>query len=320
MTLQMGQSGTDEEQLSSLFARQLAFASTNGHAATSIPVQTAPSQSQDQQQQPIKYSITQHYHHSAHLVPLLQPATGSQPQTSKEMQTDEMAANIILSRNGIDPSALFPSQLTLFRQADVEQQMRLIELWRISSTQGLGRQAYNLEFQQSSTPREFQVEDGSRPGQSSQQQQQRQDANMTMNGSAENDRMDEMDMTDASRPSSLAAEPYMVSGYEHLVRRDYTQQVQTQPGPNLSHFGSAVGQVPHTGFNHATDPVYQHRGPGRDPQSGAWQGPVANQGVLDLLAGTQLEQGSTFRAPPSINPFNHNLQGATDQADEEMVL
>src|ERR1700709_2176091 len=62
---------------------------------------------------PITY-ITQHYHHSGHQVP------------------NDLPASTVLEQAGINASALFPSQLQLFKNAGPEQRSRLIELWQIS--------------------------------------------------------------------------------------------------------------------------------------------------------------------------------------------
>jgi len=63
---------------------------------------------------PITY-ITQHYHHSAH-----------------QVQPHDLPVSAVLEQSGINASALFPSQLQLFKSADPEQRMRLMELWQIS--------------------------------------------------------------------------------------------------------------------------------------------------------------------------------------------
>lgn len=62
---------------------------------------------------PITY-VSQHYHHSAHQVP------------------SEIPTSTILEQAGINASALFPSQLQLFKNAGPEQRARLIELWQIA--------------------------------------------------------------------------------------------------------------------------------------------------------------------------------------------
>lgn len=71
--------------------------------------------------------VSQHYHHSAHQVRL------------------DAAVSTILAEAGIDPSALFPSQIQLFKRASPAQQHRLIELWQISPpTPGNQMPAANL--------------------------------------------------------------------------------------------------------------------------------------------------------------------------------
>ena len=62
---------------------------------------------------PITY-ITQHYHHSSH-----------QASTDSQASSD-------LEKAGINASALLPTQLALFQNADLEQKQRLVELWRIA--------------------------------------------------------------------------------------------------------------------------------------------------------------------------------------------
>ncbi len=62
---------------------------------------------------PITY-ITQHYHHSGHQVPA------------------DAQVSTVLEAAGINASALLPSQLTLFKNADDEQKRRLAELWQIA--------------------------------------------------------------------------------------------------------------------------------------------------------------------------------------------
>ena len=63
---------------------------------------------------PIAY-ITRHYHHSAHQVP-----------------NSERPISDILEEAGVNASALLPVQILLFKNADEEQQRRLVELWKIS--------------------------------------------------------------------------------------------------------------------------------------------------------------------------------------------
>ena len=98
-----------QDELAALFDRQLTMAP--------FPPSQAPSQP------PITYSISQHYHHSSHVVP--QNSTAAQPAVPTEVQR----IHATLWQHGLDPSALSTSQFDLFKHADVEQQQRLIQTW-----------------------------------------------------------------------------------------------------------------------------------------------------------------------------------------------
>ncbi len=76
---------------------------------------------------------------SAHYYPgaaLLRPDTTSEPSRSPpppyndDLMLDAMAD--VLRQNSIDPTALLPNQVHLFQNADYEQRLRLLELWRIA--------------------------------------------------------------------------------------------------------------------------------------------------------------------------------------------
>lgn len=89
-----------------------------------VPQEMPPSVHEIPSPPPIKYSITQHYHHSAHhaLSTTTSVLPNGQGATAEET----------LLRHHINPSSLFPSQYTLFVQADTIQKARLIELWQIA--------------------------------------------------------------------------------------------------------------------------------------------------------------------------------------------
>ncbi|KAL4788997.1 hypothetical protein BDV19DRAFT_383467 [Aspergillus venezuelensis] len=76
---------------------------------------------------PITYSITQHYHHSAHVA---QKATVPNPMRANEPVTQALD---LLRHHSIDASSLSSSQLELFTQAMPEQKSRLIQMWQICS-------------------------------------------------------------------------------------------------------------------------------------------------------------------------------------------
>lgn len=92
-------------------------------------------------QQPISYSITQHYHHSSHVAPPSIPT----PATS----TQDQALTSLLLQHGIDPNTLIPAQLDLIRHADTEQQQRLIQTWQLYAIHGQPPQSQDTEMDDS---------------------------------------------------------------------------------------------------------------------------------------------------------------------------
>src|SRR6266536_1254308 len=114
-----------QEDLSALFSRNMMvdsrteYANTEPSAAWKIkPPLSTP------QANPISYSITQHYHHSAH-----QASAVSNVQHSAGSSNGHISPEEILVQNNINPSSLSLSQLTLVQQANQDDLLRLIELW-----------------------------------------------------------------------------------------------------------------------------------------------------------------------------------------------
>ncbi|KAJ5585335.1 uncharacterized protein N7459_005135 [Penicillium hispanicum] len=104
--------GKMQDELAALFDRQMTMA----------PLPTAQTPSQP----PITYSISQHYHHSAHVVP--PSPSPAQPTVPTDMMNTNRI-NDVLWQHGLDPSNLSPSQIDLVKHADAEQQQRLIQTW-----------------------------------------------------------------------------------------------------------------------------------------------------------------------------------------------
>lgn len=97
-----------QDDLINLMTRNLQFNPPQNHDMSMPPTpQVVP------QTIPITY-ITQHYHHSSHQAP------------------HDAPASTVLEQAGINPDALFPTQLQLFKNAGAEQRARLIELWQIA--------------------------------------------------------------------------------------------------------------------------------------------------------------------------------------------
>ncbi|KAF4626087.1 hypothetical protein G7Y89_g12076 [Cudoniella acicularis] len=234
------------DELAALFSRNLNL-HNNYVAPKEEPTPTT---------EPITYSISQHYHHSAHVVTQQPTRPASEPP-----QTDQLTTEIILSRHGVDVASLFPSQLDLFKTADAQQQMRLVELWRICPPD-YGGHALAQDI-------------GNWPSTSLQQEEamaklryERQMMEERMSRTGGDQSMDSDTMSDASINQPLTpiqggdgrwsgntqtAEPYMTSGYEALAQREYEQSAR-QSKDVYSHFGTAVGGH---AYSHSTDPVYK---------------------------------------------------------------
>ncbi|KAF2797806.1 hypothetical protein K505DRAFT_322319 [Melanomma pulvis-pyrius CBS 109.77] len=220
--------------------------------------------------QPITY-ISQHYTHTHHVVPIRHI-----PQEPVKTQVDLSELQAVLLRNSIDPSLLFPSQIDLFQNADDDQRLRLLELWRISPPQGrqgypegtdynTSRQLYDwpptslaqeeamakLRYEQLQVERAQQEE--------IQAHQQQLDESM--------DQGTESAAVQATRDllTSSSAEPYILSGYEMMASREYEASAQA-----ASHLKES------TKYNQATDPVYNNTG----GNGGLWEKNVGS--ILDM--------------------------------------
>ncbi|KAF8847617.1 hypothetical protein BDZ45DRAFT_315924 [Acephala macrosclerotiorum] len=239
---------TTQDDLAALFQRNLSLQQ---------PTYVAPKE-EPPVEQPIIYSISQHYHHSAHIAAQQPSRPASEPP-----QTDQLTVEIILGRHGVDVNSLFPSQIELFKLADASQQMRLIELWRICppdhSGQAIAQDLGNwpsTSIQQEEAMAKLRYE-----RLILEERMSRTGGDQHSMGSAEDA------MSDASTTAPLTpiqggdgrwqtqvqvAEPYMQSGYESLAAREYEQSAW--PSKDVySHFGTAVGGQK---YNHSTDPVY----------------------------------------------------------------
>ena len=166
------------------------------------------------------FSISQHYHHSAHLVPTVQ----SLDQPTFESGLTEADIEGILIQHNLNRSLLSSSQLDLFGNANPEQRDRLIELWSISPPEvsnSIGHTTLEKEIELA------------------RKRYDRRSANETMG----NTKLEE------EKP---AVEPYIKSGYEMLAERDYHDQVASE---KLSNNPPGIG----IGVPHALDPAFSSR-------------------------------------------------------------
>ncbi|KAL4940791.1 hypothetical protein BDV06DRAFT_223729 [Aspergillus oleicola] len=136
---------------------------------------------------PITYSITQHYHHSTHVVQ--KPAAPEPISNASSSRANEPVTRVLdlLRDHSVDPSCLSSSQLELFINAMPEQQSRLIQMWQICPEPSKSV----LGFTQSTEDHE-------------------------MCGSTQLDHGDN---------ANQSAEPYMLAGYDLGVQNPEHQQI-----------------------------------------------------------------------------------------------
>ncbi|KAF3041233.1 hypothetical protein E8E11_003413 [Didymella keratinophila] len=201
------QANMQQDELAQLFA-------TNMHL----------SQNAQQRQQPQPEPVLQKEQEAPKAIVVSEPHR-------TQIELSELGA--ILLRNSINPEMLFPSQVELFQNADDDQRLRLLELWRISPPQGrqgypegsdynMSRQLYDWP------PTSLAQEEAMAKLRYEKAQQEEQKARELST-------------------SPQVAEPYMMSGYDMLAKREYEQSAEPS-------------------YKQATDPVYNSSN-----SSGLWQ-------------------------------------------------
>ncbi|EFX00027.1 hypothetical protein CMQ_344 [Grosmannia clavigera kw1407] len=197
------------DDLAALLARNLTL--------NPIPVAVpAPVEEQTPLPPKISYSISQHYTHSAHMLQ-------RQYQQQEELvDPEQQAAEALLRQHGIDPSRLTAVQLALFRMSTPDRRDYIMQLWRICppTTDGMA-------------DNEVMSLDGTAVPVASQQH-----FTTQQDGSGRW----------VQSTSHSYTEPYMMSGYEELARREY----QTSASDDSCIPRSA-------GVALRTDPVYNNR-------------------------------------------------------------
>lgn len=224
------------DDLAALFSRNMTF---NPEAVPKeMPQEVAVP---EQTNQPIIYCISQHYNHSAHIAKLSSQNADSQRHSSEPPQSEVVSSETILRNHGVDPSTLTPSQLQLFRIADTAQRRRLVELWSICPPNN-GADIPALAWSSTTMEQEEHL---------AQLRYERQQHNHIMS-------LDGTTVQSANgtwvHQASQESEPYMMSGYEEIMRRERErEEANAHPKDAYSHFGTAVGGPSYTP---STDPVY----------------------------------------------------------------
>lgn len=284
-----------------MFSRNMGLSNTPAVDISLGPVSTAPEPNDHMscESTPPTYSISQHYHHSAHLAKKSTPAEVSQPQNIGWSFHAPNDAKEILIQNGIDPSSLLPTQLALFQQAASDQRTRLLELWRISPPDytAYGTQELSDELGGWCRTTLQQEEEMARL-----RLQRKGSQELAMQADTCSDKGEHRTtLNSLNQGDCQTVEPYMTSGYEMLAQREYDQQVQAGLYAKETHLPSESVFGGH--YQHSTDPVFQGREWWRHNSAGR---PVEHQyGLFDQM--------NQFHMP------THIAVGATGQEDEEML-
>lgn len=228
-----------QNDLVTLFAKQMRMDTPISSGNQEMPLHT-PS--------PITYSITQHYHHSSHVARCPLPAGYLEQSESLSLNTAANSIYETLRLHNISPSSLSSTQLHLFENALPEQRSRLIQIWQICPEPSGASSDPRTERASQSI---FELEaDASCAGKSN------------ANGpdhSAQTMYTDDLEMCDSVHDRNnddeghQYAEPYMISGYEILVQRDYKHSTDKL---------APVVNEPTTGspYKLASDPIYKSQG------------------------------------------------------------
>jgi hypothetical protein len=240
------------EDLAALFSRNLTFnPDIREHAAPAdVPRQEPQQEAPPVSPQPIIYSISQHYHHSAHTVRQAAPQQEPERRSSAPPQGDAVSSEAILRSHGVDPACLTPSQMQLFRIADEAQKMRLLELWSICPPTN-GGDIPALAWSSTTMEQEEQLAQIRY-----ERLQHGQDQTMSLDGTT-------VQTNDGRWQQNAESEPYMTSGYEELMRREQERLDREKQEKNHQQtFGSFGG----SSYSPATDPVYMGADYTRDQQ------------------------------------------------------
>ena len=196
------------DELAQLFAQSMQL-----QQSAAIPVVQQPL-SEKQADSPIHFASAHYTPNTAHMRAETQsePAQSPPPPYREALMPDAMAD--MLRQNSIDPSALLPNQVNLFLNADYEQRLRLLELWRISPPSYPHEQQMHQQWAQTSVEKEEHAA-RDRYEQQMQQRSARQEEHMFDTFVPEPSRMRSASISAGTVTiKPMEAEPYIVNGYE----------------------------------------------------------------------------------------------------------
>lgn len=261
-----------QEELASLFSRNLTLEPVRAVGQVEIP-----------NEEPKIVYASQHY---------IQPTFVAQPAPSnpvvpavlssglpKPLQfADEQAAEVVrhLNTQGVDTTGVSPAQLNLFRLSDIPQRTLLINLWRTcppvpnseesqtwwaATTVEQERHLASIRYEQEQMELQAQLEAESAAAH-------QQSMTDTMMG-PDTTPLTPVQSNDGSWIQTIPAtymEPYMMSGYEEMARREYEESARRALAEDMvATKGVITGPQDSVSrpYNPAhSDPVYQNAGNG----------------------------------------------------------
>ncbi|KAI4951302.1 hypothetical protein J4E91_004011 [Alternaria rosae] len=270
-----------QDELTRLFSANMNLSQSTPQPMQPQMQQEQPVQQQQQQEEAPKQIVyaSQHYTHSYH-VPT---RSTSEPALKTHIESSDLAA--ILLRNSIDPSLLFPSQIDLFQNADDDQRLRLLELWRISPPSGRQGHPAGVDYNMSRQLYDWPPTSLAQEEAMAKLRYERQQAE-----SAQQEAIQQHQQQLDQSMAAASAEPYMASGYEMMARREYEESCRGENALKESNK-----------YNQATDPVYNNTS-----SNGLWQKNV----------GSVADMENTYGAYAYAREYG--LQGG--YGDEEMVM
>ncbi|ODA83798.1 hypothetical protein RJ55_02314 [Drechmeria coniospora] len=200
----------------------------------------------------IVYSVSQHYHHSAHAVkPSVEhverevvsveeqsPRPTSEPHLSQVLASETMLRNF-----GVDVGILTPAQMHLFCLAGESQRLRLVQLWTICPPNrggGMPDYAWSSTTLQQEEDLAWERYNNTLMGEHA--------------GNLVRSQVQPVGCTCALVSHCCCnVEPYISCGYEELMRRGMERDAGSRNRDDHGHTGVAVSGINYTP---ATDPVY----------------------------------------------------------------
>ncbi|KAK0624764.1 hypothetical protein B0T17DRAFT_492726 [Bombardia bombarda] len=226
---------SQEDGLAALFARKMNF---NPQAEQVAPVFVPPVVEAPKEQPKVVYASA-HYTHSAHVARHdQQPPQASAPRPASEPPTSSSSPiEAVLRQHGVDPATISRAQLQLFKRVEDPQKLRLMELWAACPSTG---RVDNPTWDWSMTSLD---QEELLARKRYQQQQIMMDTSiMSLDGTP----ITAIQAGDGRWTMSQAnadSEPYMLSGYEELARRELLSPNQSSSVPRgFAESFVAVGQ------------------------------------------------------------------------------